>query len=85
MVGRLFNVVIFVLLGVLRCSSKGLKRVSRGKSHTFSALDLFPCSLFVVILTLFVGVGCFLTRFHNKTRTFSPSRFFNFFDVHFSW
>ena len=82
----------WVLVGVAASRTK----IFRNQNHRFQSKFVYcklfgvyagviPCSLFVVILTLFVGVGCFLTRFHNKTRTFSPFRFFNFFDVHFSW
>ena len=48
-----FFVVILVLFGDLRCSWKGLKRVSSVNFRTFSALQLLQCSFFVVILVLF--------------------------------
>ena len=76
-----FFVVILVLFGVLR-----LKRVSRGNSRAFWALQLLRCSFFVAILVLFVGLGGFVAGVFIVTLVFFLLFWlFNFFDAHFSW
>ena len=84
-----FFVVILVLFGDLRCSWKGLKRVSSVNFRTFLALQLLRCSFFVVILVLFGVLQCSWTVFLQEN-----SCFFDVFgaatssprtDIDFSW